>query len=412
MMELMERKGTKEEWKLPKNVRQIGEPGQGTRILIEDYAYTYLHQLAEENLTSARTAVLVGQVLSDSCIYVYGALHMEMGQEVRGWFSNDHWREIFQQVQTWFEGMEVVGWFLSNPGFPTVLTDELKNIHNRNFSGNHYIFMQMDILEKDEVVYLRGNAGLTPLCGYYIFYEKNEKMQAYMSQQKGGVGIEPEGILRDQATARFRNIMQEKKEKGTQKKTLAFLYTSCLFLVMVILVIGVTLVNNYNRMSSMESAIHQISESLDETQEVDPSDEEQMSEAVAEENQLALAEEQGIGGEESPEEMAQGETASTDGDDTAPDTPEATAEEEASPEETAPQEETASAESDPAEEPVQEVMSQAVREPETYVVQVGDTLLEICRARYGSENLVQKICEMNDLGDGNKIYVGQTIVLP
>ena len=383
MMELMERKGAKEEWKLPRNVRQIGEPGQGIRVLIEDYAYTYLHQLAEGNLTCMQTAVLVGQVLPDSCVYVYGALHVEMGQEIRGWFSNDHWRDIFQEVQNWFEGMEVVGWFLSNPGFPPVLTEELKNLHSRNFSGSHYIFMQMDILEKEEVVYLRGNTGLTPLCGYYIFYEKNEKMQAYMSRQKGGAGIEPEGILKDQAAARFRNIMQEKKEKGTQKKTLAFLYTSCLFLVMVILVIGVTLVNNYDRMSSMESAIHQISESLDETQEVDEPDGEQMEEAVTAENQQALAEAQ----EENGEERVPAEEA-------------------------APEEPISTEASAPEEEPVQEVMSQAVREPEIYVVQVGDTLLEICRERYGSENLVKEICEMNDLGDGNKIYVGQTIVLP
>ena len=44
MMELTENKKEKGIWKLPKNVRQIGEPGSSTRILIEDYAYTYLHE--------------------------------------------------------------------------------------------------------------------------------------------------------------------------------------------------------------------------------------------------------------------------------------------------------------------------------------------------------------------------------
>lgn len=393
-MELMEPKGANEEWKLPKNVRQIGEPGQGIRVLIEDYAYTYLHQLAEGNLTCMETAVLVGQVLPDSCIYVYGALRVDMGQEMRSWFSNDHWREVFQEVETWFEGLQVVGWFLSNPGFPPVLNDEIRSIHNRNFSGIHYLLIQMDILEKEEVVYLRGNTGLAPLCGYYVFYEKNEKMQSYMSQKKGGAGIEPEGVMRDQATARFRNIMQEKKEKGTQKKTLAFLYTSCLFLVMVILVIGVTLVNNYDRMSNMEHAIHQISESLDETQEVDEPAQDEIETAAMEENQAVR--------EKEPEETA----------DMAQNTEESAGEPAEEPAEEVPEQETASSEETAAEEPVQEVMSQAVREPENYVVQVGDTLLEICRRRYGSENLMEEICEMNDLGDGNKIYVGQTIVLP
>ena len=61
-MELLERKDANEGRKLPKNVRQIGEPGVGLRVFIEDYVYTYLHQLAEVNLTCIKTAVLVGKL--------------------------------------------------------------------------------------------------------------------------------------------------------------------------------------------------------------------------------------------------------------------------------------------------------------------------------------------------------------
>ena len=32
--------------------------------------------------------------------------------------------------------MEVVGWYLSNPGFPLALTEEVKVIHGRHFSGD------------------------------------------------------------------------------------------------------------------------------------------------------------------------------------------------------------------------------------------------------------------------------------
>ena len=123
MMDLVERKDTKEERKVPKNVRQIGEPGAGTRIYIEDYAYTYLHQLAEANLTCMKTASLVGHAEEGSRIYIQGALELEMGREIRGWFSNEHWRKIFQAIQDWYEGMDVVGWFLSNPGFPPIWTE-------------------------------------------------------------------------------------------------------------------------------------------------------------------------------------------------------------------------------------------------------------------------------------------------
>ena len=57
-------------------------------------------------------------------------------------------------------------------------------------------------------------------------------------------------------------------------------------------------------------------------------------------------------------------------------------------------------------------MSQAVQEPESYMVQAGDTLLEICRYRYGNEDMVAQVCELNQLDDGDKIYEGQVILLP
>lgn len=392
MMELMERKGTQREETLPKNIRQIGEPGQGVKILIEDYAYTYLHQLAKDNLTCMKTAVLVGQAREPDRIYIQGALEIDMGQEQGKWFSNENWRDIFQSVGEWFDGLELVGWFLANPGFPTVLTEELKSLHSRHFPGNQYVFFQMDVLENEEVFYQRGENGLAPLCGYYIYYEKNDRMQAYMSQKRGGVGIEPEGILKDQAAIRFRNVMQEKKEQSAQKKTLAFLYTACTFLVMVVLVIGVTMINNYDRMANMENAIHQISESLDEPGE-------ELAAAVEEENQQAL------GTEDQPAETLADKEQLTE------EQPGETAGEEPSMQEEEPVQ-TAEQPEESAEEPVQEVLSQAVREPESYQVQVGDTLLGICRTRYGSEDMVEEICELNGLEDGDKIYVGQTIVLP
>lgn len=376
MLELTERKS-------PKNIRQIGEPGQGNRVYIEDYAYTYLHQLARDNLTCVKTVILTGQA-KEGAIYIQGALEIDMGQEPKGWFTNEHWRDIFQTIQKWFDGLEVVGWALANPGFPPVLTEELKAIHRRNFSGDQYVFFQMDVLENEEVFYAGDGAGMAPLCGYYVYYEKNEQMQAYMSDKRGGAGIEPEGILRDKAAVRFRSVMQEKKEQSAQRKTVAFLYTACTFLVMVILVIGITMINNYDRMESMESTLYQISESLQEPEDgTEPASEQTMEEAVEEENRQAL--------------------------ETAEETSENTEQDEKTPEEETPEE---SQEQEEDQQEVQEVLSQAVQEPESYVVQEGDTLLAICRRKYGSDDMVEEICDLNQLENGDKILAGEIILLP
>ncbi|MBS6397730.1 MAG: LysM peptidoglycan-binding domain-containing protein [Clostridiales bacterium] len=400
-MELIERQNAKEERKLPKNIRQIGEPGEGMKILVEDYTYTYLHQTAEANLTCIKTLVLVGRVEEPFGIYIQGALEVDMGQDMKGWFSHEHWRNIFQTIQTWFDGLEVVGWCMANPGFPPVLTEELRTVHAQNFSGRACVFLQMDVLENEAVFYMRGENGLAPLCGYYIYYEKNDMMQAYMSQQRGGMGIEPEGIIKDRAAARFRNVMQEKREQNTQKKVMALLYTSCTFLVMVILVIGVTTVNNYDRMVDMEDAIHQISENLGPEEELPVQDMQEIELAAAEENQKALDEKA---------EEAQPEDTPADEEEQAPQ-PEAV--EEPQPEET---ETGDSSEPGPVQqetgEETQAVMSESVKEPEKYRVQTGDTLLDISRERYGTEDMVDKICEINGLDDSDKIYIGEIILLP
>lgn len=384
-MELIEKKYAKEGGKLPRNVRQIGEPGGEVKVLIEDYAYTYLHQMTTSNLTCIRTAVLVGRTEEGPTVCIRGAFELDMGQEPRGWFTHEHWRQAFGTIRDWFEGLEVVGWCMANPGFPPKLTDELRTIHARNFSGGTQVFLQTDVLEGEEVFYACGENGLAPLPGYYIFYEKNDVMQAYMSDKKGGTGIEPEGIVRDKAATRFRSMMQEKKEQNVQKKTLAFLYGSCTFLVMVILVIGITLVNNYDRMTNMESAIHQISESLDKP-------EEPLEEQVETENRQALAE-TGLPTEDKESQESDEEPVPV-------------------PEEPENSEESGDANNTDDTEETQDAASGTVREPEYYQVQPGDTLLEISRAYYGNEDMVDKICEINGLADGDIIYIGETIVLP
>lgn len=402
-MELIEDRDAKEKWKLPKNVRQIGEPGSARKILIEDYVYTFLHQMAQNNLTCMKTAVLLGRTEGNAAIYIRGAVEADMGQEIREWFYHEHWREIFQKIRTWFEGEEVVGWYMANPGFPPVLTEELRHLHMRNFSREDQVFFQTDVLDQEEIFYLYQDHGLAPACGYYIYYEKNDRMQEYMSSKKGGAGIEPEGVLKDRTAARFRSVMQEKREQNTQRKMLAFLYTSCMFLVLVILVIGVTLVNNYDRMASMENALHQISESLGE-EEISAEDTPSIEEGMEAENRLAAAKEPETPAEE-PKTEEPGEEAPQE--EQPQEEPEEVKEEQppqdAAPEEQPPQENT---------EETAEAVSQAVQEPERYQVQVGDTLLEISRVRYGTDEMVKKICEINDLEDGDKIYVGETILLP
>lgn len=71
------------------------------------------------------------------------------------------------------------------------------------------------------------------------------------------------------------------------------------------------------------------------------------------------------------------------------------------------------AESDAPEEAVSEAASnQVVTEPVTYEVKKGDTLISICMNRYGNQEKIPDICEMNHILNPDNIQEGWKILLP
>ncbi len=59
--------------------------------------------------------------------------------------------------------------------------------------------------------------------------------------------------------------------------------------------------------------------------------------------------------------------------------------------------------------PAQETSAE---QPRYYTVQPGDTLASICINIYHSRDMMKKVCEVNGIEDGDKIYAGQKLLLP
>lgn len=55
---------TEDTIKLPKNIRQIGNPASNWKIYVEDYVYTYLHPAAEQERAEKKVCVLFGKSAS------------------------------------------------------------------------------------------------------------------------------------------------------------------------------------------------------------------------------------------------------------------------------------------------------------------------------------------------------------
>ena len=400
---------------LPKNVRQIGEPEENRKIYIEDYVITYLKRFAKEEPLGSRIAVLLGdseRMGGIPYLFIRSAVALKELEYSEGGipFTDEVWAEVYSAVKEYFPAQDILGWFLSVPGYPMELDPGLARIHVNCFGGVDKVLLAAEPTDGDEDFFAYENGRLTRQKGYYIFYEKNEAMQRFMIDTGDGESIDEKEQFEDRAIKSFRAIVQEKKDISGQKRVMTFLYTASTFLVMVVLVIGITLINNYEKMEGLEMALSDISrtlesqeaeEALAETENVDAGPtaaEPTVAEPAAAEVQPAEEAEQEAA--EKPEQEAAGETER-----------EAAGESEQGSGEESGQEEPKAAEQ---EEPQQEAQEAAAEDaiPETYTVQKGDTLLGISRRIYGRDDQIDAICSLNGIDDSDRILAGQKLLLP
>ena len=400
---------------LPKNVRQIGEPEENRKIYIEDYVITYLKRFAKEEPLGSRIAVLLGdseRMGGIPYLFIRSAVALKELEYSEGGipFTDEVWAEVYSAVKEYFPAQDILGWFLSVPGYPMELDPGLARIHVNCFGGVDKVLLAAEPTDGDEDFFAYENGRLTRQKGYYIFYEKNEAMQRFMIDTGDGESIDEKEQFEDRAIKSFRAIVQEKKDISGQKRVMTFLYTASTFLVMVVLVIGITLINNYEKMEGLEMALSDISrtlesqeaeEALAETENVDAGPtaaEPTVAEPAAAEEQSAEEAEQEAA--EKPEQEAAGETER-----------EAAGESEQGSGEESGQEEPKAAEQ---EEPPQEAQEAAAEDaiPETYTVQKGDTLLGISRRIYGRDDQIDAICSLNGIDDSDRILAGQKLLLP
>lgn len=434
--------------RLPKNIRQIGIPDETRKVYIEDYAITFINQFASKSLEEPRAAILVGYTTyNNSCEYIFigGVVEVEDvkidADSIE--FTEKTWTGIYNKIKKYFPNQDIVGWFLSSEAFHRESSDHIIKAHIDNFAGSDKVFMKIDPLENEEIFYVFQNGHFVRQMGYYIYYEKNEEMQEYMVQGKEKDKDREERPLEqveDHAAKSFRTIIQERKDEKHQKKMVTFMYSTSTFLVMIVIVIGITMINNYDKMKSMEQTLNSISrvvnnedekiandwfaDNKEESEDASQSDQtadttedttvdQSTDESQEVMNQSAIPVENVTGNVEKQEEPTQENTdqdsteqTSTEQEDTQQ-TSGTVTEINSSEEEVKKNLEESSGSTT-----AQEESTQAIEEPKTYTVQKGDTLAKISLKLYNTQDMVSKICELNNIQNDNKIQAGQTLILP
>ncbi len=245
--------------KLPKNVRQIGDPDQVVRLYVEDYVNTYLKRLYPSGRQTMRVGVLLGSVEQyDGTPYIFidGAMELEdvetEGEKIL--FPESSWKKLYSAMETAFPKRTVQGWFLC--GGPSSQLSPLNywKQHSQYFAGKNQLMYLNHGLEGEEAVYVTSEDGFYRLKGHYIYYERNQMMQDYMISRKDVRRVESgshEKVIKD-----FRQRMTARKEQaGARQRTAGVLGMACGILSVAVLAGGVVLMNNYQKMRQMEGVL-------------------------------------------------------------------------------------------------------------------------------------------------------------
>lgn len=391
------------ERQLPKNVRQIGNVSDTPKIYIEDYVDTFFLQLCDKAGEEPIGAFLIGnsQVIDgEECVFISGAVQMHellfSGQNPV--IDEDTWKNGYEDCKQFFEDGEMMGWFVAQRGQPLTLNHSMLKLHRKSFSKKNTLLILKDS-EKDEECYFAYKFNdLMEIGGHYVFYEKNPCMQNYMISMRKKSGAKLSEKVEDRAAKDFRNIIKMREEHQEQKKTARMMYATSAVLILVLIVMGVSALNNFDKMRNVESTLESLSGAGQQEESLRASSDETKSvngEVVNDESASSVANTasgQGASGT-STEDTGEtgGKTAATD----TPEVQEASGNAVAA---TTAQEEAAQG---------RENGSDGV-----YTVQEGDTLAIISKKMYGDLEHVESIASMNGLTNGNLIYIGQKLVLP
>lgn len=403
--------------KLPKNVRQIGNVSGNAKVYIQEFVLNYLKRKQKDVQQDGGTYtfVLIGEKLvaqKATYFFISGAVGVEIDvKENSGALSDEMKKQLASTIEKYYgnenSALCQIGWS-SSLIVENKIPDEYEGFHRENFGAGNIVFLGF-CEDGEEILYINENGKLKKQNGYYVYFERNEGMQQYIEDNQSGKCVEMEESYKGK-TETYRMLLANHKEDLQHKNVVTFLYTASTFLVMVVIVLGITLINHYDKMKDMEGVIASLSKNV-------INGESDVTEPAIQTEDLDWQMDVTVTGDGSIA-SEQGASVSEPAVDTGQIAQEMPVDEEGQTGDNAEISEDAMAQShevsnNQAEEKFRE-KQQAILEEEfrKYQVQEGDTLTGICKKLYGSLEYLDKICEYNGIENSDQIICGQNIWVP
>ena len=343
-----------------------------------------MNSLSTDKNTYVRGAILFGEkemVENDTIIYVKGAiegqnLELDLDETV---FNDEVWREIYQQKDRLFPGLEVIGWALLRMGFSVRLNDKIKKTHFENFPGEGKVLYMIDDLENEDAFYVYRGQDLVRQSGYYIYYDKNPMMREYLAERREGMQESDnyEKMMENMRDERLIRQFREKvsrKTKSSQRKG-RFRTFSTAAAVVVMMIMGGSMYyyaqqdQSINFRDVVNGAVNTMGKGVKDQVE-------DKSETTKEKTVTKILDTQ----------------ASTENKKNTTKVKKTT-------------------EKSTAATSVKKTNVSKYKYYK-YTVKKGETLVSISRKVYGTQKLVQRIKTANTLNDQNQIYPGQKLIIP
>lgn len=414
---------------LPKNLIQMGKPDRTHKIFVEDYIISYMKEWNRESDGQPAGIALYGQVYKESnykYYFMYGASRIE-GLDRRGPYLSQSDREEINNVgNRYFEEYSFLGWCIVREELPeTIFLDTRGKAIEVNgyacfFEKNESMLnfmLEMDEREKRCARQAENNPENAVMDNAWADASKAAQDgqadgQTETTAFQGGYGgnyrsLPLENRIAAAKKSSDKNTASEKtasyKEKNRQMiKHLERLKMAAAAMFTVLCVIGITTINDSDKIEEMQVAARQVITDLSQQKIPDAENDNALtangSAHTAGSGDTALT-----GGNTA---TANGTTTGTNATGTSGTTTGNSADGMPWPDVTPP-------DAFPTGTTTGTTgTTQTATQPTSYTIMRGDTLNAICRRKYGDLGMVKQVCELNGIKNPNNIEVGQTILLP
>lgn len=400
------------------SVRPMGDTDCDYVIYLEDYVYTYIYQYANTDLSCEHSAAIIGEYYPESReMIICGIMPIDKDKlsTVDEWINEEAVEALQEEKESYFQGAKILGWLHMQPGYGTMLTMKEVKAHREIFDREGTLLLLVDPINKIETFYVYEDDTLKEQSGYYMYYDKNPCMQQYMLDRPF-ISVEKEET-EDDVVNQFREIGKIRKKEYEHKKKMNLTVVAASIALLALSAVILKMNDQNAKINGLQAELAQMSSKEAATgQDVSTSGEDANAQFVFNPEGAIDAATPDVTIIDRTGEEANAPKEEVTADKVVEEVVEEVAQEKPAEEIPVTNEEKI----DIAEEVAntngegEQAVEAATQEEDyiTYVVQEGDSLRKISFDHYQTELRTKEIIALNEIENGDDIYVGQKLKLP